>query len=62
VTAPPQAVQGAAPQTYVMVRSRPGRPAERRPVTIGRVGPTAVEVLSGLKPGDTVVWEAPGAS
>jgi multidrug resistance efflux pump len=62
VTAPPQAVQGAAPQTYVMVRSRPGRPAERRPVTIGRVGPTAVEVLSGLKPGDTVVWEASGAS
>ena len=60
VTAPPQAVQGAAPRAYVMVRSRPGRPAERRPIAIGRVGSSAVEVLSGLAPGDIVVWEAPG--
>lgn len=62
VTAPPQAVQGAAPRAYVMVRSRPGRPAERRPITIGRVGPTAVEVLSGLAPGDILVWEAPSGA
>ena len=60
VTAPPQAVQGAAPGAYVMVRSRPGHPPEQRSIAIGRVSPTAVEVLSGLAPGDIVVWDAPG--
>lgn len=60
LTVPPPAVQGAAPQAYVLVRPRPGGNAERRAVMIGRVGPTAVEILSGLAPGEVVVWTAPG--
>jgi multidrug efflux pump subunit AcrA (membrane-fusion protein) len=59
VTVPPQAVQGAAPRAYVMVRSKAGRGPQRRPVGIGRVGPAAVEVLSGLELGETVVWGVP---
>lgn len=59
LTVPPQAVQGAAAQAFVMVQGKVGRPAERRPIAVGRVGPTAVEVLSGLKPGETVTWSAP---
>ena len=54
---PPQAVLGSAPNTAVMVRSGRGEPAHRRAVTIGRVGPAGVEVLSGLRAGETVVWE-----
>ena len=53
---PPQAVLGSAPNTAVMVRPRRGEPAQRRAITIGRVGPTGVEVLSGLHVGETVVW------
>ncbi len=56
---PPQAVQGAAPAATVLVRDR-GTGA-RHPVTvqIGQVGPDGVEILSGLKPGDTVIWDSP---
>lgn len=57
IVVPPQAILGAAPNTHVMVRSGRGEP-QRRPVVIGRVGPMGVEVLSGLKAGETVVWDA----
>jgi HlyD family secretion protein len=56
IVVPPQAVQGAAPQAYVMVRAGSGAASERRPVAIGKVGPSAVEILSGLRAGETVVW------
>jgi HlyD family secretion protein len=56
---PPEAVQGAAPQTWLMVRSAPGGRAQRVPVIIGRVGPGGVEIVAGLKAGDTVVWSTP---
>lgn len=54
---PPQAVLGSAPQAAVMVRTRRGQPAQRRAITIGRVAPAGVEVLSGLEVGEIVVWE-----
>jgi len=53
---PPQAVLGSAPNTAVMVRPDRGGPAQRRAITIGRVGPAGVEVLSGLRVGETIVW------
>jgi multidrug efflux pump subunit AcrA (membrane-fusion protein) len=56
---PPEAVQGAAPKAWVMVRPKSGGAPQRRTISIGRVGPSAVEVLSGLQPGEIVVWEAP---
>lgn len=59
VTVPPEAVQGAAPNAWVMVRPKGGGALQRRTIGIGRVAPSAVEVLSGLQPGETVVWSAP---
>lgn len=56
ITVPPQAVLGGAPQAHVLVRARSGSASERRAVTIGKVGPSAVEILSGLRAGETVVW------
>ena len=47
----------ATPDTYVLVQRQARRGAtSRRPVRIGQVGPLGVEVLSGLKAGDRVVW------
>jgi multidrug efflux pump subunit AcrA (membrane-fusion protein) len=58
LVAPPAAIQGQAPDTFVMVRDpRTGR-SRRAPVRIGQVAPDGVEVLSGLKAGDVVVWSA----
>jgi multidrug efflux pump subunit AcrA (membrane-fusion protein) len=56
---PPDAVRGAAPDATVMVKdAKTGRP---RPVAvrIGHTAPDGVEVLSGLRPGDIVVWATP---
>jgi multidrug efflux pump subunit AcrA (membrane-fusion protein) len=55
LVAPPEAVQGAAPNAFVMVRARGAEPV-RRDIVVGQVGPMGVEVLSGLKAGDVVVW------
>lgn len=55
LVANPDAVQGAAPHAFIMVRGRGAEP-ERREIVVGRVGPMGVEVLSGLEPGDVVVW------
>lgn len=59
ISVPPQAVQGAAPQAFVLVRSREGAALQQRPVKVGRVGPAGVEIMSGLHAGDTVVWRVP---
>jgi HlyD family secretion protein len=40
----------------VTVRDGRGGRARRVAVRIGQVAPTGVEILSGLKPGDVVVW------
>lgn len=58
LSAPPGAIQGAAPDTFVMLK-RPNGERRRTPVRIGQIAADAVEVLSGLKPGDVVIW-SPG--
>jgi HlyD family secretion protein len=40
---------------HVMVMSADGKSAARREVTLGRRNPDAVEVVSGLRPGDRVI-------
>lgn len=55
---PPEAVRGAAPTATVLVEDfRSGR---TRPiaVTLGEVAADGVEILSGLAPGDVVVWSS----
>lgn len=54
IVVPPAAVVGAAPAAQVQVK-REGKPV-LVPVTVGHVAPDGVEILSGLKPGDTVTW------
>ncbi|MGI8839556.1 MAG: efflux RND transporter periplasmic adaptor subunit [Caulobacteraceae bacterium] len=58
LVAPPAAIQGEAPDTFVMVKDRRSGPPRRVAVRIGQVAPAGVEVLSGLKAGDVVVWSA----
>lgn len=59
LTVPPLAVQGAAPQAWVMAQSPGETQPRRRAIGLGRVGPDGAEVLSGLKPGDRVFWTLP---
>ena len=61
LVAPPEAIQGSAPATFIRVRDRGGR-VHPAPVRIGQVAPDGVEVVSGLKAGDTIVWTAPAPS
>jgi HlyD family secretion protein len=53
---PPAAVQGAAPAATVTVKDPATGHARLVAVRLGQVAPDGVEVLSGLKPGDVVVW------
>jgi multidrug efflux pump subunit AcrA (membrane-fusion protein) len=62
LTAPPGAIQGTAPDTYVMVEDPRTRAARRVAVRIGQVAPDGVEVLSGLNAGDVVVWTGGAAA
>ncbi|MBA15341.1 MAG: secretion protein HlyD [Sphingomonas sp.] len=59
---PAAALQGGGPSASVMVRS--GGTTRSRPVQVGRASPEGVEITSGLKPGETVVWSvaAPAAA
>lgn len=59
LTVPPQAIQGGGSEAYVLVRDAGRREPRKVKVRIGKVGPDKVEVLSGLKPGDRVVWTLP---
>lgn len=61
VTVPAQAIQGAAPDAWVLVRAGSGHKPERRKVTIGMVSPSTVEITSGLRVGDNVVWSSGSA-
>ncbi len=54
IVVPPEALLGAAPLARVKVRTG-GRTTERQ-VAVGRVTPAGVEIRSGLRPGETVVW------
>lgn len=55
IVVPAEAVMGSAPQARVRVRT--GKGVVERSVRIGRVAPTGVEILGGLSPGETVVWQ-----
>lgn len=59
IVVPPQAVRGTAPDVTVMVRDTPGGKARAVKVQIGQVAPDGVEILSGLKPGQILVWREP---
>lgn len=56
LTVPPQTIQGGGGETYVMVRDAARSELRKVYVRVGKVGPDKVEVLSGLKPGDRVIW------
>lgn len=58
IVVPPEAVQGVGSGAVVTVRDGPGGKPRQVAVSVGRVGPTGVEILSGLRAGDTVVWTA----
>jgi hypothetical protein len=53
---PPAAIVGAAPDTAVMVRDPRSHRPRRVAIQIGHVSPDGVEVLSGLKEGNVVLW------
>lgn len=59
LTVPPQAIQAGGGGAYVMVRDGARGEPRKVDVRVGRVAPDKVEVLSGLKPGQRVVWTAP---
>ncbi|SNS86338.1 Multidrug resistance efflux pump [Sphingomonas laterariae] len=54
---PAQAISGVAPESKVAVRNKDGTTSQVI-VQIGRVSPEGVEVLSGVKAGDTVIWKS----
>jgi len=62
IVAPPGAIQGSVPNATVMVKNRKTGATNVRPVRLGQVAPDGVEVLSGLKPGEVVVWTPPPAA
>lgn len=53
---PPDAVRGGAAGPAVWVQDPGIGPARLQPVTIGAVAPDGVEIRTGLKRGDLVVW------
>lgn len=54
IVVPPEALLGSAPLARVKVRAAGG--VTERQVAVGRVTPAGVEIRSGLRPGETVVW------
>ena len=56
IVVPPQAVQGAPPVGQVLVKDPKTAKISPRQVIIGETSAEGVEILSGLKPGETVVW------
>jgi HlyD family secretion protein len=59
LVAPPAAIQGAAPAATVSVRDAASGKVRQVAVRIGQVAPDGVEVVSGLRAGDVVVWTPP---
>jgi HlyD family secretion protein len=59
---PPASIIGAAPDAAVLVRDPRTRRPRRVAVQIGHVAPDGVEVLSGLRAGDVVLWSAAKAA
>jgi multidrug resistance efflux pump len=61
LVAPPAAIQGAAPAAWVKVQDRRGGPPRTVPVKLGRIAPDGVEIVSGVKAGDVLMWATPTA-
>jgi multidrug efflux pump subunit AcrA (membrane-fusion protein) len=59
LVAPPAAIRGAAPDALVTIKDPLTGQRRAAHVHLGHINPDGVEVLSGLKAGDTVVWPAP---
>lgn len=55
LTLPVEAVRGAGNQASVTVLAEGGQRMDRT-IRLGQIGPDRVEVLSGVRAGDTVVW------
>jgi multidrug efflux pump subunit AcrA (membrane-fusion protein) len=62
VVAPPEAIQGAAASATVRVKDPKTGATSIRSVRLGVVAPDGVEVLSGLKSGEVVIWTPPPAA
>jgi len=62
LVAPSAAIQGAAPAAWVKVRDSRGGPPRTVPVKLGRIAPDGVEIISGVKAGDVLVWSAPAGA
>ena len=56
LVAPPEAIEGSGADAQVRVRPEGGGAVRRVAVRLGHVGPDGVEILSGLKAGDALVW------
>lgn len=59
IVVPPQAILGAAPIGQVRVVDPTSGEIRPRVVEIGYVGVEGVEIKSGLKAGETIVWHLP---
>lgn len=55
IVLPPEAIQGSPPGNTVSVREKSGA-IRQVVVQLGRAAPDGVEIMSGLKTGDIVVW------
>jgi HlyD family secretion protein len=62
LVAPAAAIQGAEPAAWVKVQNPRGGPPRTVPVKLGRIAPDGVEIVSGVKAGDVLVWSAPTAA
>jgi multidrug efflux pump subunit AcrA (membrane-fusion protein) len=58
IVIPPQAIIGAGPEAEVDVKQAATNEVRRVKVGVGDVTPTGVEIRSGLRPGDIVIWRA----
>jgi PAS domain S-box-containing protein len=56
VVLPVEALNGAAGEQFVWVQDAPGKPRVKRMVTIGLADNANVEIMSGLKEGEVVVY------
>lgn len=58
IVVPPPSVMGASPSATLRIRDMRTGKVQLRAVQIGKVAPDGVEIVSGAKVGETVVWTA----
>lgn len=56
IVVPPQSVEGAASAAAVRIKDGQTGRIRRAQVVVGAAAPDGVEILSGLRPGDQIVW------